>query len=97
MVDCKAPSPRLLPGMTCAVKFTPYEDPDALTVPVRAVFSEATDERASKQQRFVFVERESGEHEKRIVRAGKTVEGKTVILEGLEEGARVLLERPRGE
>ncbi len=91
------PSPRLLPGMTCAVKFIPYEEPDALTVPERAVFSEETGDSAAEQRKFVFVALESGEHEKRIVKTGKTVGGKTVILEGLTEGTRVLLERPRGE
>ncbi len=89
-------SPRLLPGMTCAVKFTPFKAPDALTVPARAVFDDETKGNASKHRKFVFVELESGEHEKRTVKTGKTVEGKTIILEGLKQGARVLLERPKG-
>ncbi len=90
------PSPRLLPGMTCAVKFTPFKAPDALTVPARAVFTDGTKENASRHGKFVFVVLENGEHEKRTVKTGKTVQGKTIILEGLKQGARVLLERPKG-
>ncbi len=90
-------SPELLPGMTCAVTFTPYENPAALTVPARCVFTDERAQDTSRLRRFVFVVTESGEHERRAVKTGRTVQGKTEILDGLTEGARVLLERPRGE
>ena len=80
----------LLPSMACAVKFVPYLNEKALTVPVAAVFEDETSDDAS----CVYVVGKDRKPEKRIVTVGKKTDKKAEIITGLREGDQVLLEKP---
>lgn len=74
-------------GTTAKAEIQVETLPDALQVPIHAVFAEASD-------RFAFVPR-SGGFEKRTVKLGKSNNHFVQIVEGLAEGERVLLYDPR--
>ena len=76
------------PGMACAVKFVPFRK-EALSVPAGAVFSDDEDE-----GHYVYLPSAKGKPTKRAVKVGKTVGGKTEIVEGLKEGDEILLAKP---
>jgi multidrug efflux pump subunit AcrA (membrane-fusion protein) len=76
------------PGMACAVKFVPFRK-EALTVPAGAVFSDDEDE-----GHYVYLHSGKGKPAKRAVKVGKTVGGKTEIVEGLKAGDEILTAKP---
>jgi len=84
------PSDPVMPGMTCSVMLTAYENKKALTVPSRAVRGDPAD----ADKKIVNVKTASG-REKRPVKVGRTAGGKTEILSGLAEGDVVLLKGAR--
>jgi multidrug efflux pump subunit AcrA (membrane-fusion protein) len=76
------------PGLACAVKFVPFRK-EALTVPAGAVFSDDEDE-----GHYVYLPSGQGKPTRRAVKVGKTVGGKTEIIEGLKEGDEILTAKP---
>ncbi len=78
---------RLMPGMSCKVSFEDIERPAVLAVPKEAVFTEGS-------QKHVFVAKEQGDPEKRIVKTGDSDEKLIEITEGLSEGDKILLKKP---
>jgi multidrug efflux pump subunit AcrA (membrane-fusion protein) len=81
------------PGMACTVKFVPYRNDDALTVPATAVFE---DDRAEPVSSYVYLAKaeKGGKFPKRQIKIGKTASGKTEILDGLVEGDEILISKP---
>jgi len=80
------PSGPVMPGMTCGVTLTAYENKTALTVPARFVRADPDD--ATKK--IVNVKGATGS-ERRQVKVGRTIGGKTEILSGLVKGDVVVL------
>lgn len=78
---------RIVPGLACSIRLTPYFNKEAITVPSGAVSREG-------QSRVVYLKGAKGKPEKREVKVGKSFDGKTEIVEGLEEGDEILLKRP---
>jgi multidrug efflux pump subunit AcrA (membrane-fusion protein) len=74
--------------MACSVKFVPFRK-EALAVPAGAVFSDDEDE-----GHYVYPHSGKGKPTKRAVKVGKTVGGKTEIVEGLKEGDEILTAKP---
>ncbi|HVS11267.1 MAG TPA: efflux RND transporter periplasmic adaptor subunit [Planctomycetota bacterium] len=81
-------SEAMRPGMSCAIEILADELPDALHVPVQAVFR-------TRQGNVSFVTR-GGSIEPRSVTVGRYNALWVQILDGLEEGETVLLTRPAG-
>lgn len=81
-------SSRMRPGMSCSVEILIEEIPEAIHVPVQAVFS-------NRQETVCFVVRGGG-IERREVRVGRFNELWVQILSGLEEGETVRLSAPPG-
>jgi HlyD family secretion protein len=79
---------QMRPGMSCAIEILADELPDALYVPVQAVFR-------TRQGNVSFVAR-GGSIEPRSVSVGRYNALWVQILDGLEEGETVLLTRPAG-
>jgi multidrug efflux pump subunit AcrA (membrane-fusion protein) len=77
------------PGMACAVHFVPFLRKDALAVPAGAVFSDDEDE-----GHYVYLHSDKGQPTKRAVKVGKTVGGKTEVLDGLKPGDEILTSKP---
>jgi len=92
-VHLDAQARRIVPGMSCKIKFTPYLKTEALTVPPKAVFAEPEDD----QQRYVYVLDAEGKPEKRSVTVGKETGKQAEILKGLRAGDKILLEKPKDE
>jgi HlyD family secretion protein len=81
----------LVPGMSCTVKIKAYSKDDALTLPVTAVTADEADE----DQYVVYVPgSENKPATKTPVKIGKRSGDKVEILEGVQEGAVVLKEKP---
>ena len=80
----------IVPGMSCSVKVTVYEREDALTIPTSAVHTDPPND-----NEYVFLWREEGSHEKRIVKTGRVDDKRVEILDGLAENDQVLLEKPK--
>jgi HlyD family secretion protein len=80
--------PGMRPGMSCSVEILIEELPDAIHVPVQAVFR--------TQRENVSYVKQGGEIERRVVRIGRYNELWVQVLEGLEEGEVVLLHEPAG-
>ncbi|MGB2821426.1 MAG: HlyD family efflux transporter periplasmic adaptor subunit, partial [Phycisphaerae bacterium] len=78
------------PGMTCEVVLATYEKKDAIAIPASAVHADPKD----PKERFVYL-KTPGKPQKRVVKIGRTHDGKTEILEGLAEGEIVLLKAPQ--
>jgi HlyD family secretion protein len=77
---------RLTPGMTGKLTFENVR-PNALLVPKEAVFGEG-------DQRFVHLSPTEGTPRRQPVRLGDTDGTSIEILDGLDEGARILLTKP---
>ena len=78
----------LAPGMACSVKFVPYAKKDAVTVPASAVSEE-------DDKHVVYLPDAKGKPKMREVTVGRTQDGVTEILKGLEAGDEILQDRPR--
>ena len=78
----------LMPGMTCKIKLTVYQNDQALMVPSSAIFA------GEQDTQHVFVVDEKGKHEKVNVTKGRVQKDKTEILQGLKAGDKILLEKP---
>jgi len=78
------------PGMTCRAALTAYERKDVVTVPASAVFAEP----GKPAERFVYL-KTPGKPQKRVVKVGRTLAGKTEILEGLRDGEVIFLAKPK--
>jgi len=79
----------LVAGMTCTAKLVSYLKADALTVPAAAVFEEGP-----QAATVVYVRKADGSAEKRPVTVGRRADGKAEIVQGLNAGDVVLLEKP---
>jgi len=90
-VSAGAQAQGLVPGMSCSVKFVPYLNRKALTVPPSAVHTDELDD----QKHFVMQVTEDGKQRKRRVTIGKKTETQVEILVGLEEGDEVLKQFPK--
>ncbi|HEV3237858.1 MAG TPA: HlyD family efflux transporter periplasmic adaptor subunit [Gemmataceae bacterium] len=77
----------VMPGMACTVKVAAYRKNDALIVPAANVFSDDDGD-----SHYVYLPGESGKHHP--VKVGKTHDGKTEIVEGLNEGEEILASKP---
>ncbi|HID21629.1 MAG TPA: HlyD family efflux transporter periplasmic adaptor subunit [Planctomycetaceae bacterium] len=82
----------LVAGMACTVRILAYENPNALTIPAAAVFTEDTLE----GRHYVYVQRPDGRAEKRFVK-GRAIGGRFEIRSGLQPGERILAEKPQEE
>lgn len=76
----------LRPGMTCGVRLITGRIPDALTVPLQAVFQK-------EGRTVVYVMKGSGPKMQEVV-LGQRSADRVVVLQGLEEGERVCLRDP---
>jgi multidrug resistance efflux pump len=89
-LDGGSQSEQLMPGMACTVKLVPYVKENTLTIPTAALMTDDIDD----DKHFVYLARKEGEPEKKSVKIGKRTGDKVEILEGVDEGAEVLLEKP---
>ena len=80
----------LTAGMTCELTLSAYEKKGVLAVPAAAVRSDGDD----PKERFVWL-KTPGQPQKRVVKVGRTHEGKTEVIEGLAEGDEVFLDPPK--
>lgn len=78
--------PRIRPGMNANLRFPVAHVESALTVPIVAVFAEGT-------EKVVYV-KTTGSPQRRAVQVGASDYSYCQILSGLNEGEKVLLERP---
>jgi membrane fusion protein, multidrug efflux system len=76
---------RLWPGQFVNVSLTLSVEADALTVPQAAV-------QIGQSEPFVFVVKSDNTAEARNVKVSRTVDGKSVIAQGLEAGERVVID-----
>jgi multidrug efflux pump subunit AcrA (membrane-fusion protein) len=83
----------LKPGMACSVKFVPYRNNQALTVPSTAVFEDESEDSLSHYVYLAKAE-QNVRYPKRKVTAGKTAQGRTEIVAGLTEGDEILASKP---
>jgi HlyD family secretion protein/macrolide-specific efflux system membrane fusion protein len=74
---------KLFPAMTARVDIVKDKRINALTIPITAV-------KADKDGAYVMVRTSDGKTEKRPIKTGITVEDYVEILEGLEEGEKVV-------
>lgn len=78
-----------LPGMTGNARCQVYSRPDAVTLPVSAIF------RDDDGRKVVWLpEKDGAAAEKRVVKTGRTSGGRTEILEGITAGDVVRSSRP---
>jgi HlyD family secretion protein len=80
----------LMPAMACSVKLVPYQKSDALTVPALAVFTEENDE----DNHYVYVQSKDEKATKVKVTQGRRSGNVVEILQGLQDGDQILLEKP---
>lgn len=78
----------LNPGMRCTAQIFVDRAANVLAVPIHAVFAEG-------RERYCYVPAENGRVKAQIVRIGKANETYVEIREGLKEGDRVLLRKPK--
>ncbi len=85
--------PAIKPGMACTVKFVPYRNDHALVVPRAAVFE---DDSTGSITKFVYLAKPGpdGKFPRRDIKTGKTIDGKTEILQGLTEHDEILMTKP---
>ncbi|NOX56470.1 MAG: HlyD family efflux transporter periplasmic adaptor subunit [Planctomycetes bacterium] len=79
----------IVPGMACTVRILAYENPNALTVPANAVFTEDTLE----GRHYVYVPQQDGSAEKRFIE-GRPVGERFEVRSGLREGDKILATKP---
>jgi multidrug resistance efflux pump len=90
-LDAKADA--LMPGMNCTVKFVPYLNRQATTIPASALFREELDD----QQQYVYLVPKGGKPKKQPVTAGKKSDDRVEILKGLQPGDKILQEKPKDD
>jgi multidrug efflux pump subunit AcrA (membrane-fusion protein) len=79
-----------MPGMNAKVSMGESSRTDTLLAPKDSVFSEG-------KKHFVYLPKEDAKPEKRAVKIGEN-DGKMVeILDGLEEGGKILVNKPDGK
>ena len=78
----------LRPGMTCSVKLLVHLEKEALMVPAKAV----ADDKLREDKKYVMRVTERGKAKKRYVTVGRKLEDRVQILDGLDEGDRILAE-----
>jgi HlyD family secretion protein len=88
-IEIDGVEPRLRPGMTATVEIAVEKIPQALVVPIQAVFE-------NDGRRVVHVRGLTG-FEERDVRIGPVNRDVAVVTDGLRAGERVALVDPRGE
>jgi HlyD family secretion protein len=79
---------RLMPGMNCKISLTETKSPEPLRAPKEAVFTEGGGS-------FVFVFKGESQPEKRAVKTGASDDKTVEVLQGLSEGEKILLSRPK--
>jgi HlyD family secretion protein len=79
----------LAPGMDGSVKLNTYNQPAAIAVPAKAVFSADEDE----DRHYVFVTQD-GKPSRRNVTLGYRTDDQAEVTDGLAEGETILLEKP---
>jgi cobalt-zinc-cadmium efflux system membrane fusion protein len=84
LIECPNRGEMLKPGMYATVKFTEK--------PILTVFVPATSLLQFNDRNFVFVEVKPGTYKKQIVSTGETINGKTLIVEGLSGGETIISE-----
>jgi len=84
LIECPNRAEMLKPGMYATVKFTER--------PVLTVFVPATSLLQFNDRNFVFVQTKPGTYRRQMVSTGETVNGKTVITEGLEGNETIISE-----
>jgi HlyD family secretion protein len=87
-VSLDKPDPRLKPGMTARVDALLEKKDSVIKMPLAALFEEAG-------ETFAFVQSLLKKSRKTIVRAGLRTELEVEVAEGLKEGEKVLLEKPK--
>ena len=80
----------LMPGMTCEMRLVPYVKADSIAIPTKAVHTDEEDDSAH----HVYTQTAGGRSEKRAVTIGRSHGGKTEIVNGLDVGMKVLLDKP---
>jgi len=94
-VVLKQVDPRVLPGMTAAVKIPVASAASVTAVPLSAVFTER-DPETGEAERFVYIKR-ADTYEKRNVKIGVSDFFFAEIQDGLRPGETVALELPKDE
>ena len=84
---------RIVPGMACDVKLTPYRKPAALTAPKSAVFSDDD----TPDAKYVYLSKDGKASTKQHVKTGRKNDKSVEILAGLKAGDVILLEKPKAE
>jgi cobalt-zinc-cadmium efflux system membrane fusion protein len=84
LIECKNSDGKLKPGMYATIKFTEK--------PILAVFIPATSLLQFNDKNFVFEEVAPGKYRKEFVKTGETVNGKTLITEGLKGNDKIIVE-----
>jgi HlyD family secretion protein len=84
----KDPKVRVVPGMNCKVSLGEPPKAEALRAPKEAVFDD-------NGQRCVYVLKNDGQPEKRVVKTGDAEDKTVEILSGLAEGEKILLSKPK--
>jgi HlyD family secretion protein len=82
-----APDARLMPGMNCKISFDKETKSRGVLTPKGAVFAEG-------EQRFVYVWQDQDKPMKRSVKIGDSDDKMIDVVEGLEEGQKILLQKP---
>jgi len=80
----------VVPGMACTLKLIAYEKQDALTVPAAAVFENPAD----GERNLVYVKTAADKPEERKVVVGQKSDQTWEILQGLQAGEEILLQKP---
>ena len=84
LIECPNRAEMLKPGMYATVKFTER--------PVLTVFVPSTSLLQLNDKNFVFVQTKLGSYKRQIVITGETLNGKTVVTEGLEGNETIISE-----
>lgn len=82
-LDVEDPDAKLYPAMTARVDIVKEKRINALSIPITAV-------KADKEGAYVMVRTGEGKTEKRAIKTGITVEDYVEVLEGLEEGEKII-------
>ena len=85
------PSPA--PGMNCKVKLTAYENPRALTLPLKALQTDKQNE----DQYYVWLPGSDDKPVRKNVKVGRKTADTVEILDGLSEGDKVLRDAPKDD
>lgn len=80
----------IMPGMTCKLKVTAYDEAAAIVAPASAVFTDTYDD----EVRYVYVVGADGEPVKRTVTVGRLSGDDLEILDGLQAGEQILPAEP---